>query len=179
MFILGSVIGRSNTTSKFCRRRFSRQCPNTIHGLVRDTQYIVQKILHPILNVSARATVSVGNPIVAGFFVGGDPGTTRTFLCRAIGPTLKSFGVGNALTDPVMAVYDSTGKIVIQNNRGDDVGYATTAQTSASVGALALPTGSKDAAKVVYLAPGAYTLQVTSGDGTSGTALAEVYQVGN
>jgi hypothetical protein len=45
------------------------------------------------------------------------------------------------------------------------------------VGAFALPAGSADAAILVTLQPGAYTVQVSSGDGSSGLALVEVYDV--
>ena len=51
-------------------------------------------------------------------------------------------------------------------------------QTKASqVGAFALPIGSADSAILVNLAPGAYTLSLTSSDGNSGTGLLEIYLV--
>jgi hypothetical protein len=43
-------------------------------------------------------------------------------------------------------------------------------------GAFALVAGSKDAALILTLAPGAYTAQVTPADGT-GVALVEIYEV--
>lgn len=52
---------------------------------------------------------------------------------------------------------------------GDDVLAATFNQ----VGAFALPPASRDAA----LLPGAFTAQVTSTTGGSGTALVEIYDV--
>jgi hypothetical protein len=47
----------------------------------------------------------------------------------------------------------------------------------AQTGAFPLPAGSKDAALVVTLSPGAYTAQVSGAAGTTGTALVEVYEV--
>jgi hypothetical protein len=45
------------------------------------------------------------------------------------------------------------------------------------VGAFALGPGSKDAAMVVLLAPGAYSVQARGADGGSGVALVEVYEI--
>jgi len=45
------------------------------------------------------------------------------------------------------------------------------------VGAFALPVGSKDAALVITLPPGNYTVIVSGVAGASGVALAEVYAV--
>jgi hypothetical protein len=51
-------------------------------------------------------------------------------------------------------------------------------QTAATqTGAFALPAGSNDAAAVVTLAPGNYTVIVSSRSGATGLALVEVYQV--
>jgi hypothetical protein len=47
----------------------------------------------------------------------------------------------------------------------------------ASVGAFALPSGSADSALILTLQPGNYTVQVAGANGTTGIALAEVYQV--
>ena len=136
--------------------------------------------LATLVNLSSRGVVSTGNPLVAGFVITGDPRSSQKFLVRGIGPTLKTQGILNALADPVMTIYDSKGKIVAQNdNWGDDADYANTMSVSQSVWAFPLPTGSKDAAKVVELLPGAYTSVITSSDGTAGVALAEVYYYGN
>jgi hypothetical protein len=45
------------------------------------------------------------------------------------------------------------------------------------VGAFALPAGSRDAALLATLPPGAYTAQVSGVGGTTGVALVEVYEV--
>jgi hypothetical protein len=44
-----------------------------------------------------------------------------------------------------------------------------------TVGAFALPNPSKDSALLLTLAPGAYTVQVTSAGGNAGIALFEAY----
>jgi hypothetical protein len=42
-----------------------------------------------------------------------------------------------------------------------------------------LPAGSRDAAVLLALEPGAYTVQLTSVSGATGTAMIEIYVVGN
>jgi hypothetical protein len=46
-----------------------------------------------------------------------------------------------------------------------------------SVGAFALPAGSRDAALVVSLPPGSYTAQVSGVGGLTGDAIIEVYEL--
>ena len=52
----------------------------------------------------------------------------------------------------------------------------TTASVATQVGAFALPAGSKDAAFVVTLPAGAYTVQVNGANATTGLALVEIYE---
>ena len=51
------------------------------------------------------------------------------------------------------------------------------AADGSALGAFALTAGSKDAALLVTLDPGVYTAQLSSADGSSGTALVEIYQL--
>lgn len=67
--------------------------------------------------------------------------------------------------------------IMAANEDWGDVGAATIANTAAAVGAFALPSGSRDAAMVAMLQPGAYTAQAAGTGATSGIALVEVYEV--
>jgi hypothetical protein len=53
-----------------------------------------------------------------------------------------------------------------------------TAGAARDAGAFALPPGSRDAAVILTLAPGAYTAQVTAAEGIgTGTALIELYEL--
>jgi hypothetical protein len=54
---------------------------------------------------------------------------------------------------------------------------AALAPAFASVGAFALTPGSRDAALVVTLPPGAYTAQVSGVGASTGIALVEVYEL--
>ena len=130
-----------------------------------------------IVNLSSRAFVGTGASIaIGGISVQGEK--PRQFLIRGIGPTLRAFGVNGALGDPVLTLTTALGTIVATN---DDWGSATNAfeiiTTSATVGAFALPPGSKDSALLISLAPGNYTALIAGANDTTGIALVEVYEV--
>lgn len=124
-----------------------------------------------LVNVSARnRVVGVSEPLIAGFTLGGN--APRTILIRAIGPTLASFGVTGALSDPRLELYSGPTKI----NENDDWASALSA-TFTAVGAFAPVPRSRDAALLVTLAPGGYTVQVSGVGGAAGEALVELYEV--
>jgi hypothetical protein len=123
-----------------------------------------------LVNLSARAQVGTrGDILIAGFAVTGGP---LTVLVRAVGPGLSPFGVTGLLTDPRIELF--SGQTRIGEN---DTWSPATQATFDTVGAFALPAGSKDAALVATLAPGTYTAQVSGAGATTGVALVEVYAV--
>jgi hypothetical protein len=127
-----------------------------------------------LMNVSARMRVGGGEgeasrSLILGFVVGGSH--AKRVLLRAIGPALSGFGVQGALTDPRLRVYSSSGTLVAEN---DNWAGTETSAGAAAVGAFGLATGTRDAAAIVNLEPGAYTL-VVSANGGDGVTLAEVY----
>jgi len=125
-----------------------------------------------LVNVSARMRVVDGDAsrqLITGFVIAGTQ--PKRVLLRAIGPTLSAFGVSGVLPDPQLNVYSSAGALVAANDNWNDPACSTVA---AAVGAFALSPGSRDAAVVVTLPPGAYTL-IVAPNGGSGVALAEVY----
>ena len=73
--------------------------------------------------MSTRASVgTLDNVVISGFIVG-DVGSS-TVVVRGIGPSLASYGVSGALTDPTLAIYDSTGSVIASNdNWRDDVNW--------------------------------------------------------
>jgi hypothetical protein len=130
-----------------------------------------------VLNLSARGAVSPsGDPLVGGFVVDEHP---RRVLLRGVGPTLAILGVGAPLSNPVITLFRQGEQAGFVSN--DDWGQQASASeiesAAASVGAFALPRTSKDAVLLVELPPGAYTVQLTSRDGTGGSALLEVYML--
>ncbi len=125
-----------------------------------------------LVNASARAHAGAGSDVlIVGFAVAGSG--AKHVLVRAVGPSLSLFGVGGALADPQLRVYDSGGREVAA---GDDW-PAALAGVFANVGAFPLPAGSKDAALTLALEPGAYTAQVSGAAGGTGVALVELYEI--
>lgn len=128
-----------------------------------------------LINVSALAPVGPGdNLLVAGFVVSGN--TTKRLLIRAIGPGLTGFGRTAALADPQLTVIRAGAEaaLAVNDNWG---GSAALSASFVSVGAFQLANDSKDAALVLSLEPGGYTVQISGVGGTSGDALVEIYEV--
>jgi hypothetical protein len=123
-----------------------------------------------IINLAVRARIggAAGTPIT-GFVMTGT-GASKRLVLRAVGPTLTTFGVTSALSDPRVELWQ--GGAMIGNN---DNWQLADASAFSSVGAFALSLGSRDAALVTTLAPGAYTTPVYSSDSASGIVLVECY----
>jgi outer membrane protein assembly factor BamB/subtilisin family serine protease len=130
-----------------------------------------------LTNISTRAMVGTGaNILIPGFYISGSG--TETLLIRGDGPALAQFNVAGFLSAPTLAVFDSASNLVSQNTGwGTGSGAGQIAGVSAQVGAFALNAGSGDSAVIVTLNPGAYTVQVSGAGGTTGVALAEIYEV--
>ena len=131
-----------------------------------------------LANVSSRSTLSAADgTLISGFVVAG--GANENLLVRGVGPALTQFGVAGALADPVVGIYDATGRVVAANDNWSAAAGTKPAliASATSVGAFALSDGSKDAAVMLTLAPGAYTAQVSAATGTPGGALLEIYEL--
>jgi sugar lactone lactonase YvrE len=128
-----------------------------------------------LINLSCRSAVTGSTTILtAGFFIGGSG--TETVLIRGVGPTLANFGVTGFLANPVITLVPTGSSTAIASNAGWNNSAALSAIFS-QVSAFALNPGSNDAAMVMTLAPGGYTVQVTGANGSSGVALVEIYEV--
>jgi glucuronoarabinoxylan endo-1,4-beta-xylanase len=125
-----------------------------------------------LANLSTRSFVGAGDNVqIAGFVIGGTG--SKQVLVRAAGPALRTgFGLSGALDDPLLEVRDSSGALVASNDNWD----ASLEPTFTAVGAFAWTRGSKDAALLATLPPGAYTAIVSARDGGSGVAIVEVYE---
>ncbi|MBL9186862.1 MAG: serine hydrolase [Opitutaceae bacterium] len=122
-----------------------------------------------LVNLSVMKQLGTG--LSAGFVVGGT--TPVKLLIRAVGPGLAAFGLGGTVADPQLSLFAGSTKI------GESNDWGGTAELSAAfnqVGAFALPAASKDAALLVTLSAGNYSVQV-AGVGGTGLALVEVYEV--
>ncbi len=128
-----------------------------------------------LINLSSRAAVGNGaNILIPGLTVSGS--TPRRLLIRAVGPGLSALGVGGALADPVMTVFRG-GTAIAQNDDWErQPGAAALPAAAAAVGAFPLAAGSRDAALLLELGAGSYTVQVAGAQGSTGVALVEVYE---
>lgn len=121
--------------------------------------------------LSARNRVGTDADIlIAGLSVAG--AGSKRLLVRGIGPGLSAFGVPECLADPAIRVF-SDQTLVAENDNWD----AGLAPAFAQVGAFSLTRDSRDAALLVTLAPGNYTVQVAGVADQVGEALVEVYEV--
>ncbi len=130
-----------------------------------------------LADISTRAQVGTGgNILIAGFVVQGTQPVA--VLVRAVGPTLQNFSVSGFLAQPVLAVVNNANGSTIATNSGWGTAPnpAQISSVAQSVGAFALNAGSMDSALLLTLQPGSYTAQVSGANGTTGIALAEVYQ---
>jgi hypothetical protein len=136
-----------------------------------------------LVNISARAVVGTGeNILIPGFVIDGN--VSLTLLIRGVGPRLADFGIPTGfLADPIMTVVRKVGSDNVEFASNDDwednPDVAALTAISNTVGAFPLLAGGRDAAILVSLAPGIYTVKVEGKDGTTGIGLVEVYVIGN
>jgi hypothetical protein len=126
-----------------------------------------------LTNISARTRAGSGSEsLIVGFVIGGD--SAKTILVRGIGPALTAFGVTGALPTPRLQLFRDAMPVTENSGWADDPALAS---AFTKVGAFALAPGSKDAAMLVTLLPGAYTIQASGANNTTGVALVEVYEL--
>jgi len=129
-------------------------------------------------NVSTRGQVGTGsNVLIAGFVVNGT--VSRRMLIRGAGPTLTRLGVPGVLADPQITLVAQSSGITLRTNNdwasGDDA--AIIASAASAAGAFPFANGSRDAAMIIMLPPGAYTVQLSGVNNTTGVGIVEVYDV--
>jgi hypothetical protein len=126
-----------------------------------------------LANISTRGFVGAGdNLLIGGFFPGPLGNSPLNVLIRALGPSLASAGVTDALSDPLLELHDSNGALVGQAN--DDWQDGPNATEIAST---LPPTDIHESAILVTLSPGehGYTAVVRSANNATGVALVEIY----
>ena len=124
------------------------------------------------LNLSTRMRVGIGDNVgIGGFILAGT--APKHVLIRAIGPSLAQSGVPDVLADPVLELHGPDPFVTItSDNWRDDA-----AQEAAIIATGIPPTNDLEAAIDATLDPGAYTAVISGQNGTSGTALVEVYDL--
>lgn len=126
-------------------------------------------------NISTRGFVGPGDDVLIGGFIlrsNSSLNQSQPILVRGIGPSLGN-SVPDALLDPTLDLYDAQGTKIASN---DD--WRSSQETEITQTTLA-PTNEKESAILQSLAPGAYTAVLSSVNNSGGTALVEVYNLGN
>ena len=135
-----------------------------------------------LVNLSARGAVAVGSPLIAGFVISGS--APQLVLIRGIGPALAAapFGLGGTLPNPQLTLLSGNTTIKTNDDWFRDPEASLVRLATAKAGGFPLGASSLDAAVLVYLAPGAYTAQVSGPTNAnqangSGLAMVEIYEV--
>ncbi len=127
-----------------------------------------------LANISARVQVSGGDRILIAGFMARGSGMKRVML-RAIGPSLSSAGIRGVLANPVLALYDSSGALLAEN---DDWEENSNRQEIVDTGIAPL---SPDESVILRSLPastsGNYTVVLRSASGAPGVSLVEVYDL--
>ena len=125
--------------------------------------------VHPtknLLNISTRGLVEAGeNAMIGGFIVQGTK--LKKVAIRGIGPSLPITG---AMANPVLDLYDSSGRRLASNDNW-------TSTRINILGTLLAPSSPRESALSMTLAPGAYTTIVRDLNNQPGLALVEVYDI--
>jgi len=129
-----------------------------------------------LLNYSARGFVNPGNgqagTLFGGFVIGGAGGPKKVLL-RSLGESLAQFGLNNGLKDTSIFVFDGASKLIASNDDWREDGQENAIRATGLA-----PTRDSDAALILNLPSGAYTVQVDSEKG-AGIAVLEVYGLEN
>jgi uncharacterized protein (DUF1800 family) len=130
-------------------------------------------------NLSTRARIESDSTVVIGGLVVGSEDGGRRVLLRAVGPSLIGLAEADRLADPIFSLVRQSDGVEIAGNddwqTGNDA--AALSDAFATAGAFPLENGAKDAALLIDLPGGAYTLLVSGANGSAGTALVEVYDI--
>ncbi len=103
---------------------------------------------------------------IAGFIISGSK--PKRVVVRGLGPSLSVFQVANALQDPTLDLFDSSGNLIASN---DDWQAAANAD---QIPISLQPSDSREPAILVTLQPGSFTAVLRGKNGASGVGLVEI-----
>jgi hypothetical protein len=151
---------------------------NTV-WLERATSFVAQSaplpVAHWLANLSTRLEVGTGDDAgIAGFITRGGP--TKRMMIRALGSSLESKGITNALADPVLELYDGDGVLITSNDNWRD---NPNEQEIIDTG---LSPGSDNESVILVQVPSddvgvPYTAVLRGANDTTGVGLLEVYDL--
>jgi hypothetical protein len=125
-------------------------------------------------SIAARNFVGTGGDIlIAGFTIDGTG--SKNLLIRAAGPSLGALGVPGTLVDPKLEIFTATAVPVKVAENDNFAGAVDT--LARTLGGFGFVPGARDAAILVSLPAGGYTVQVSGLNNGTGEAIIEVYEV--
>lgn len=123
-----------------------------------------------LVNISTRLNVLTGENVLDSGFILRGPGT-KSILIRGLGPSLGGAGVSNPLADPILELHDSTGAVLVINDNWRQSQEAEVEATGIP------PTADAEAAILVSLNDGSYTVVERGKDDSRGLGLMEIYDL--
>jgi N-acetylneuraminic acid mutarotase len=155
---------------------------NNMTGVALVEAYDLSPEANSILgDISTRSFVETGdNVMIGGFIVQGTQ--PKRVIIRAIGPELAAppFNIPNALADPTLGLYDSTGALIASNDNWMTTiigGIITADQVQDIMHSGHAPTQPSESAIMADLPAGNYTAIVRGVNNITGVALVEVYDL--
>lgn len=147
------------------------------NGVALAEVYDTEGIDAPVrlINLSTLGFVGTSENVLSAGFVVGGTGSKR-LLVRAVGPGLAAFGVGGLLADPQLTILPA-GQTTAVGANNDWGGTAELKAAFTAAGAFGLTDGSRDAAVIVTVPVGAYTVLISGVGETTGNALVEIYDL--
>lgn len=138
-------------------------------GLVEVYDLDSSSAASTLANISTRGSVQTGDDVmIGGFIYAGGSGATNVVI-RGIGPSLQK-AVSNALSDPVLELFDSNGTRIGVNDNWQDSQQAAIQRTG-----LAPQDAHEAAILLSNPSRGAYTAVLRDSKSVSGVGLIEVY----
>jgi hypothetical protein len=145
---------------------------NPTPGIALVELYDVEPLSNStVQNISTRANVGTQDNVLISGFIIGDVGNA-TVVVRAIGPSLTSYGLTGVLSDPTLAVYDSSGNVIASNDNWQSDPNSFLVQKNGLA-----PQNPSESALVLRLPAGKYTVVVRGANDGTGIGLAEVYTI--
>jgi hypothetical protein len=134
-------------------------------GIGNTEFFDLQSTSGQLVNASGRSFVGTGNNIAIGGLISQGSGT-RKYLIRGLGP---STGVPGYLVNPYLKIFDSNNALLYQNNNWADTQAAQITATGLA------PQDPNEAAILIVLAPGVYSIQLTGVGGGTGIGNLEIF----
>jgi hypothetical protein len=134
-------------------------------GIGNTEFFDLQSTSGQFVNASGRSFVGTLNNIAIGGLISQGSGT-RKYLIRGLGP---STGVPGYLVNPYLKIFDSNNALLYENDN-----WAATQAAQITATGLA-PQDPNEAAILIVLAPGVYSIQLTGVGGGTGIGNLEIF----